>query len=200
MSVEKFIVTKEDSGYTTLPNQVLQNLLNLEALGLWCYFQSMPPKWEFNKKNIREFFNIGIHKLENLCAILKNHNLIEIKQDRNARGHYDLWHLHVKNGSEFTPFSKNCRTEKTSRKHRAPENRAPDNRATVNSTYKRKKVEKKIGEEKKQKSFYEKANSKKHDWAAMKNEKAAIEKHEAIKRTPMPDNLKEFMKTIRKPK
>lgn len=197
MSVEKFIVTKEDSGYTTLPNSVLQNLTNLEALGLWCYFQSKPPKWEFVKKEIRKIFSIGIHKLENLCTILKNHNLIEIKHSRNAKGCFDLWHLNVKNGIDFNPLSKNCSTEKTSRKHRATENRATDNRATVNSTYKNKTPKSKI-EEKKDKSFYQNANAKKHDFAAMKNEAASIKKNEESKYAPMPDEVKNLFKRILK--
>lgn len=202
MTVEKFIVTKEDCGYTTLPNLVLQQFADLEALGLWCYFQSKPPAWNFNKKDIRSIFKIGIHKLENILNILKNHNLIEIIHERNTRGCFSTWYLHVKNGSEFNPLSKNCRTVKTSRKHRSPENRATDNRATVISTYKRKNIENQ-DKEKKDKSFCEtkeqkENNKKKHDWAPMKNERAEIEKSEKTKKSKMPDYLHQQTEALKK--
>ncbi len=101
MSVEKFSVTKECSGFTTVPNKVLQNLLNLEALGLWVSMASRPSDWIFQKKQIQAMFNIGRDKLFKLFSILKNHNLLEIRSIKNEKGQIAHWHVHLKNGNDF---------------------------------------------------------------------------------------------------
>lgn len=105
MSVEKYTVTQETSGFTTLPNQVLQNLHSIEALGLWCYLASLPPGWIFYKDQIKAHFHVGRDKLERLFDLLQKSNLIEIQQVRKETGLFSHWHLHVKNGTEFTPFT-----------------------------------------------------------------------------------------------
>lgn len=203
MSVEKFIVTKQDSGYTSLPNSVLQKITNLEALGLWCYFQSKPKTWQFIDENIKKIFKIGRDKLEKLIAILKSHNLVETEQPRKRNGVYAARHLHVKNGCDFIPNPENTGTVKTSRKHRALKNRALDNRAPVNSNYKS-KIDKIKKIEKQNKSFSagrRMKNEKKHEWAPMKNEKASVAKNVELKLTKgMPESLRQICKgLVKKP-
>jgi hypothetical protein len=195
MSVEKFIVTKEDSGYTTLPNSVLQHLFNLEALGLWCYFQSKPPQWNFHKDEIRSIFGVGINKLDSLLIILKKHNLVEITQDRSQKGCFATWHLHVKNGTEFVPFNENHRTDKMHRSMKTV--------GTVNSTYKRKNTKKKDFKENKEKSFLDKKshdNSKRHSFAdsmdQMANEAKHTKKSNELKEAPIDPKVRAMLKGI----
>jgi hypothetical protein len=101
MSVEKLIISKESSSFTVLPNKVLQNLVHLDALGLWVYLASLPPTWEFYKDQLREHFGIGKDKLEKLLFILREHNLLTIESVRNAQGRFVHWHLHILSGNDF---------------------------------------------------------------------------------------------------
>lgn len=128
MSVEKYIIRKEQS-YTVIPNKVLQNLNNYEALGLYSYLCSLPPGWEFYKKQLMEHGNVGREKLNNLLKILKNHDLIEFNQIRDEKGQFSRFELHVKDGSSFKINDLTPLTEKPLTANRLP----------VNSTYKRNK-------------------------------------------------------------
>lgn len=101
MSVEKLVISKEMSSFTTLPNNVLQNLRNADALGLWVYLASLPPSWQFYKDQIREHFGIGRDKLEKLIFILREHNLLTIESVRDAQGRFVHWHMHILCGDGF---------------------------------------------------------------------------------------------------
>lgn len=137
MSVQKYRVSKNEGNFTTFPNKVLQNLHNMEALGLYCFLHSLPIGWEFHKNHLRKHTNIGINKLNNLLKILESHALIKIVQIRDGKGRFAHFDLQVNDGTSFI--------YKESEESCAPlnENRDTENRATVNSTYKRKSVEKK---------------------------------------------------------
>ena len=186
MSVEKFIVTKDDSGYTILPNKVLKGLQPYPtALGVWCSLASLPQQWEFYKDKIYSDFNIGRDKLKKIFEILEKCNLIVVTQLRDSQGRFGDWSLHVKNGTEFIPFTGFQSTVKT------PFTDLPltVNQSLVNSTYKRKTdLSSKDFKEKKEKSFcvqkYE--NEKKPAWAdskdQMANETKHIEAHEESKK------------------
>lgn len=102
MSVEKFVITKESSNFTVLPNKVLQNLKNPDALGLWCYLASLPPLFQFYKDSLRKHFTIGREKLDKLLAILKDSNLIKIQVVRGECGKFLNWELQVLNGDLFS--------------------------------------------------------------------------------------------------
>ncbi len=101
MSVQKYVISKSVGNFTTLPNKVLQNLKNYEALGLYCYLASLPTGWEFYKSQLREHGNIGIHKLNYLLKILEKHNLISTAQVRNSKGHFSHFVLQVFDGTDF---------------------------------------------------------------------------------------------------
>lgn len=101
MSVEKLIVTKEDTGFTMLSNHVLQNLNNAEALGLWVYLASLPPSWEFYKQKIRDHFKFGREKLDRLFKYLSDCGLLDLCIVRNIKGQFAHLNVHVKNGSSF---------------------------------------------------------------------------------------------------
>jgi hypothetical protein len=117
MSVDKLIITKEDANYSIILNVISQNLTDAEALGLYVYLLSLPPKWEFYKEVIRKHFGWGRDKLEKKLTILRTHNLIEPIPERNEKGQFIGWNLHVKNGRDFTHY---------------PENQNPENHTTEN--------------------------------------------------------------------
>jgi hypothetical protein len=145
MSVQKYILTKESSNFTVLPNEVLQGLHNWEALGFWTYLSSLPHGWIFYKKQLQEHGKIGIHKLEKLLKILVQNNLVSVVQTRNAQGLFAHFSLNVLNGSnnrinditkKFAPLGKNGST---------------DIRATDIRGYKYNKIQKKEKAKKKEK-------------------------------------------------
>lgn len=133
MSVKKYIISKNAGNFTTIPNKVLQNLSNAEALGLYCYLASLPQGWEFHKKQLRDHFGIGINKLDTLIGLLEAHHLIRTVQVRTSKGRFAHFDLAVDDGTSYEI------KELTNDVQPFNENRATDNRATVNSTYKENK-------------------------------------------------------------
>ncbi|MDP4145601.1 MAG: hypothetical protein Q8936_14135 [Bacillota bacterium] len=115
MSVHKYIVSKQTSNFTTIPNSVLQGLnYNLSALGLYCYLSSLPPLWEFHKEQLRKVCQVGINKLDELLNILSAHNLITITQVRDVSGRFSFFDMQVSDGSQFIPEKLS-----TGKKHRS---------------------------------------------------------------------------------
>lgn len=137
MSVHKYKLSKNEGNFTTFPNIVLQNLKNMEALGLYCFLLSLPHGWEFHKNHLRKHTGFGINKLNSLLAILEEHALIKTVQVRGEKGRFAHFDLQVNDGTAFV--------YKESPQECAPfnENRDTVNRATDNSTYKRNNIEKK---------------------------------------------------------
>lgn len=137
MSVQKYKISRNEGNFTTFTNKVLQNLRNMEALGLYCFLLSLPQGWEFHKNHLRKHANLGINKLNNLLAILEQHALIKTVQIRDEKGRFAHFDLQVNDGTAFVykEFEENC----------APlnENRDTENRATENSIYKRNNIENK---------------------------------------------------------
>lgn len=155
MPVEKYVVShEEESGFTKLPNKVLQGLKNAEALGLWCYLASLPPSWTFYKTEIRSHFKMGRDKLEKLLLLLKKSNLIIVTQIRGDDGQFNDWNLKIMSGKNFgeigqicviSPFTDFQGTVQTQvKRDLAP---FPDlpftvNQSLVNSTYKEIQIKK----------------------------------------------------------
>lgn len=153
MPVEKYIVGHEaESGFTQLPNKVLQGLNNIAALGLWTYFASLPPGWIFYKSEIRSHFKIGRDKLDNLLLILKNSNLVKFTQRRNEEsGQFHDWDLTIMSGKNFCEISVNTPFTDFQGTVETPENRVSSpftdlpftvNQLLVNSTYKEIQIKK----------------------------------------------------------
>lgn len=123
MSVEKYRIVKESSNYTIIPNNVVQNLKDYGALGLYAYFLSLPDNWIFHKSQLAEHGDIGRDKLNKYLNVLKKCKLIEITHHRNEKGQFSEWDLHVKNGSEFSyPQKDEPLTEKPSTEKPLTEN------------------------------------------------------------------------------
>jgi hypothetical protein len=131
MSVQKYIISKKTTGFTVIPNTVLQCLKNYEALGLYCYLVSLPPGWEFYKIHLQEHAKIGRDKLDRLLKILSLHNLIKIEQVRKENGQFSHFDLHVDDGSSFKI------NEMEKQASPFPEKPLTVNQGLVNSTYKR---------------------------------------------------------------
>jgi hypothetical protein len=132
MSVEKLIISKDASSFTTIPNKVLQGLQNMEALGLWCYLASLPPSWEFYKEVIREHCNLGRDKLDQLLKLLESHNLLSISVARDEKGKFSHLSVHIKNGEEFISIE----NKKIKKKRPFTDLPLTDNQLLVNSSYK----------------------------------------------------------------
>lgn len=101
MSVEKYIISKSEGNFTTIPNKVLQGLKNYAALGLYCYIASLPPGWEFNKQQLCKHGNIGRDKIDALIKTLEVHELVRTEQKRNKNGSFSHIELHVDDGTSF---------------------------------------------------------------------------------------------------
>lgn len=109
MSIEKFLpngkLKHEDRPYTILPNHVLQNCSNLEALGLWCHLQSRPANWDVSPKNIQIHFNIGRDKSYNLLHYLIDVGLLEHIREKHEDGTFGASFYIVKNGDVMKNYS-----------------------------------------------------------------------------------------------
>lgn len=102
MTIEKYLITKESSNFTILPNLVLQNLKDPLALAIWVYLSSLPPEWEIYKDQIQTHFGIGRDKLKTIWSTLKHTNLLEVTSRRDSSGQIIGWKIHIKNGTNFT--------------------------------------------------------------------------------------------------
>lgn len=101
MSVQKFIINKESSNFTIVPNKVIQGIKDLELLGFYVYLLSLPPQWTFYKTQLKEHTKLGINKLEKFLSKLAQMRLIEIAQMRNEKGHFAHFDLRILNGESF---------------------------------------------------------------------------------------------------
>ena len=102
MSVQKYIVSKESSNFTIVPNKVIQGLKSQpELLGFYVYLLSLPPEWSFHKTQLKDTLRIGIKKLEKFIGSLAQMRLVEVAQMRNERGHFAHFDLRILNGESF---------------------------------------------------------------------------------------------------
>lgn len=134
MSVKKYVIKKNSSNFTTFTNDVLQNLRDYTALGLYCYISSLPHGWQFNKKHLAEHGGIGRDKINSVLRKLEDHNLIKTVQIRTSAGRFAHFEIEVLDGTSF----KNNELKKLSTKSEQPLTELPltANRLLVNSTYK----------------------------------------------------------------
>lgn len=217
MSVEKFIITKEDTHFSIIPNHVAQGLKDAEALGLWIFLQTLPPNWEFHKTHIKNHFGWGRDKLDKKLSLLKECNLAEPLALRDENGKFTVWTLNVRNGREFIPIHNTdfqCSGELSTGFVQKPTHNTENTAAVkpvtgfdtpIKETSTKEKGFKKKSfcatAQKKSKSDWKAENAKVHDFAESKNqvanEASHIEKHEAIKRVPMPDSLRSLVKKIK---
>jgi|HubBroStandDraft_6_1064221.scaffolds.fasta_scaffold10346_15 hypothetical protein len=92
---------REKIPFTTLPNSVLQNLKDAEALACWCYLQSMPPHWKVIKAAIRAHFGWGLNKVDKVFSTLNKLGLIEFIQTRKGNGMMGDFQIVIKTHGSF---------------------------------------------------------------------------------------------------
>lgn len=107
MSVEKFRPYKdgkiqhEGKPYSSMLNRPFQECENLEALGLWAHFQTLPENWIISPKYIQNKFKIGKDKCYSLLRYLIKVNLLSRKRMLNEDGtHAETLYI-IRNGDEF---------------------------------------------------------------------------------------------------
>ena len=86
MSVEKLNIKHQKKPYTSICNDVIQNIKYAEAALIWIYLQSMPESWEPNKKQIGKHFGYGEDKIKKIFAWLNKYGLIEYIYSRDEHG------------------------------------------------------------------------------------------------------------------
>ena len=225
MSVEKYIITKEDTHFSIIPNRVAQGLSDAEALGLWIFLQTLPPNWEFHKSHIRNHFGWGRDKLDKKLLILKECNLAEPLALRDENGKFTQWTLNVRNGRDFVPIHNTenpCTGELSTGTAQKPihntENTAAVKPVTGFDTpikeidTKEKDYRKKsfcAHAQKKPKSEWRKENNTRPGWAdskdnvaaskkQMEREAAHIAENEVFKKSAgMPEHLREQIKSLK---
>lgn len=101
MSVNKYVIRKNDGNFTTIPNRVLQNLKDYAALGLYCYIASLPAGWSFHRSHLCSHANMGRDRLNKALDILKNHGLVHINHVRDEKGRFAHFDMVVDDGTNF---------------------------------------------------------------------------------------------------
>jgi len=84
-TIEKFTgkLEKEDSGFTMMLNDTLQNIKNIDALGIYSYLSTKPQQWLINTKEISRHFDIGPKKVRAAFNYLIEIGLLERVRDRS---------------------------------------------------------------------------------------------------------------------
>jgi hypothetical protein len=72
----------KDINFTVVLNKVVQNIHDVDVLGLYVYLASLPPEWEINKIHLRKHFKMGETKMDNLFKKLKEANLLILEEHR----------------------------------------------------------------------------------------------------------------------
>jgi hypothetical protein len=85
---------KEELGVTIIPNTSINDIRNLDSLGLYIYLLARPPGWKLNVKQLKEHFECGKEKIyKNLKWLLSN-GFITCSVPR-TKGRFDKPHYRV---------------------------------------------------------------------------------------------------------
>lgn len=104
MSIEKLTfeqIRQENKPFTTIFNDVIQNIKDSETLGVYCYLSSLPQNWNVNKTHLMNHFEFGIDKIKKIMSWLNDKQLIEYHRTRDDQGHMGKIYILVKNGVDF---------------------------------------------------------------------------------------------------
>lgn len=91
----------EETGFTQVGNNVINNIKSGDAFLVWCYLYSKSKDWKVIKQNIKNVYGFGDEKLKKILSYLKRANLIEYVQDKGEKGRFASVQIHVLNGSKF---------------------------------------------------------------------------------------------------
>lgn len=96
MSVDKLVITKYNTGYTSINNDILQQIDDIEVLGLYCYLSSLPPNFFIYRNQVRSHFRLGIHKIAKLLKELEKYDLVKTTYKRDENGRFTYMNIDVK--------------------------------------------------------------------------------------------------------
>ena len=84
-NIEKYnsVLFRDNSGFTTILNKVIQSIDDAELLGLYVYLTTMPPKWKINKTQLKNHFKVGERKIDSLFKKLRECGLLSIIENRD---------------------------------------------------------------------------------------------------------------------
>jgi len=84
-------ITKLSSGFTQVPNEVLQNnIISLKAKGLFCYLQSRPDNWQFSSERMAKIIKEGVDSVRSGLIELERNNFLTRTRLKNGRMIYTL--------------------------------------------------------------------------------------------------------------
>ena len=84
-------ITKLSSGFTQVPNEVLQNdIISLKAKGLFCYLQSRPNDWQFSSERMAKTVKEGVDSIRSGLKELEEGNFLTRTRLNNGRMIYSL--------------------------------------------------------------------------------------------------------------
>ena len=84
-TIEKFTgkLEKEDSGFTMMLNDTIQNITNIDALAIYSYLSTKPSGWHINTVEISKHFNIGRDKTRKAFSYLTQMGLLIPTENRH---------------------------------------------------------------------------------------------------------------------
>lgn len=100
MAIEKNtpnILRREQNGWTTIINSVINGIKNPEALGVYVYLASKDEGWEICKNHLQQHFNKGRDFINKCMSYLKDIGLLEVTSIRNDSGKILYWETVLKN-------------------------------------------------------------------------------------------------------
>lgn len=87
------IKSKHASNYTVIPNEIYNQGLSMEALGLLCYLLSMPHDWTIYKTTLHTQMNCGVTKLDSAFKELQNSGYILSAKRQKENGRIEHEHI-----------------------------------------------------------------------------------------------------------
>lgn len=205
MSIEKLDsvkVRQEKIPFTMHLNYVLQNVQHPLALAIWVYLSSLPETWHVNRNQLMEHFNVGRDKLKDALAYLNENYLIEYYQEKLPDGTFGHHEILVKSGHEFEVIH---RTATAGLKNRWTEKPLDGKTASIKEIS---NTNKKYYKKSFCKTDQKKHNSERHAFAdamdakaqgqrQMQREAEHIKKSDELKKTAMPQQLRDKVRVLR---
>jgi len=135
MTIEKntpSILVKEQIYYTTIQNNVLQNIHNGFALGVYCYLSSQFEGWEVCINQLKSHFGCGRDKIRSALNHLKEKGLYERNPVKNDKGIILQWESILRSTIHITE-NPSCGTSSTLLKIQRLDNPATGKSDTINN-------------------------------------------------------------------
>jgi hypothetical protein len=108
------IKSKHAGNYTILPNEVFEQQLSMEAIGLLSYFLSLPSDWVIYKSQLHSQLNIGREKLDRMFKELQEKGYVLTIKKQNEIGKISYDHIVYDKPYNDEPLYEKPYTEKPS--------------------------------------------------------------------------------------